>query len=307
MSAGGAGSAGGRPSAVGVWVVAARPRTLGAAVAPVLLGLAIAWGLRGALDVVNAVATLVGAVAIQVGTNFFNDFADSLTGADKGGRLGPPRATSLGWVSGRVMLAATGVAFAVAIVAGLVLIARCGPVFLWIGVASLVCGVWYTAGRWSLAYLGLAEPFVLFFFGPLAVAGTVFAQTGTWEPVAWVAGLGPGALATVLLVLNNLRDRAGDAAAGKRTLVVRLGRRFGLGELGACHALAAGAVLVLLGLVRPEQAGWLGVVYCYAVFSGVALVREAARAEGREFNALMGRAGLRLVVFCVLLGLVFLV
>ena len=294
-----------KPPGYVVWWTAARPRTLNAAVGPVLLGLAIAHGLGFALDWVNAVATLLGAVAIQIGTNFFNDFADSLTGADKCERLGPPRATSLGWVSQRAMLIATVVAFGLAVAAGLVLIARCGQVFFWIGIASLVCGVWYTSGRWSLAYLGLAEPFVLFFFGPLAVAGTVYAQSRTWEVVAMVAGLAPGALATVLLVLNNLRDRAGDAAAGKRTLVVRFGRGFGLVELGLCHALAAGAVLALMFWLRPEQVGWLGVVYCYAVFTGVDLVNKAARAVGKEFNLMMAEAGMRLFIFCAGLGLVF--
>lgn len=291
-----------RPPAWKVWLTAARPRTLTATLAPVLLGLAAAWGGCARLDLVNALATLVGALGIQIGTNFFNDYADSRTGADSERRLGPPRATSLGWVTPRAMLVATAAAFLVATLAGLVLIARCGLVFFWIGLSSLICGVWYTAGRKSLAYLGLAEPFVLVFFGPVAVAGTAYAQCGRWLPDALILGLGPGALSTILLVLNNMRDREGDDAAGKKTLVVRFGKHFGLGEIFGCLLVAAAA---------PPLAGWLsgslvGIrppMLLPAIFIAVAAplaLRAAHRAEGRDFNALMARTGQMLMIYAVL-------
>jgi len=291
----------GRPPYWKIWLLAARPLTLTASWAPVVMGLAFAWGKCSHFDVLNAALTLAAATAIQVGTNFFNDFADGRMGADPIERLGPPRATALGWVSPREMLLATVFAFAVAVVCGVVLVYRSGTILLWIGLISIVCGVWYTAGRYSLAYLGLAEPFVLIFFGPVAVAGTVYAQCSIWFDEAFLLGLGPGALSTILLVLNNMRDRETDAAVGKNTLVVRFGKNFGLLQIFA-NLLIATAAPVLTGWLCKEEVR-MELVLLPSIGTVVAsqkLIHSAKCARGREFNKLMAYTSALIAIYCLL-------
>lgn len=235
-----------------VWLLAARPRTLPAALAPVLLGIALAVE-AGASHGWAALCALLGALLIQIGTNFANDYQDFLKGADTEERKGPLRVTQAGLVSPEAVKRATVVAFALAVAAGTYLMIRGGWPIVAIGALSILCGVLYTGGRYSLAYLGIADLFVLVFFGPVAVAGTFYVQAvGDAAalgrlPEAIVAGLGPGLLAVAILLANNVRDVREDRAANKRTLVVRLGRSFGVGLYAFCF-LAAAAVPVALWL-----------------------------------------------------------
>lgn len=233
-----------RPSPLVVWTMAARPRTLPAAAAPVLVGTALAAA-DGAFHALAAICALLGALLIQVGTNYANDVQDYLKGADTAARRGPLRVTQAGLASPAAVQRAAAGAFALAVVAGLYLIARGGWPVLAIGVLSILFGVLYTGGRYSLAYLGIADAFVLVFFGPVAVAGTYYVQALALTPEAVVAGLGPGALATAILLANNIRDVDGDRVANKRTLVVRLGRRAGVALYVACFVLAAAVPVVL--------------------------------------------------------------
>ncbi|MDT8370278.1 MAG: 1,4-dihydroxy-2-naphthoate polyprenyltransferase [Longimicrobiales bacterium] len=204
------------------WVLAARPKTLPAAAAPVLVGTALA-AYRGAFAPFPALAALAGALLIQIATNFANDYFDFVKGADTETRVGPTRVTQAGLLSPAAVRNAMIAALAAALGVGVYLVGVGGWPIVWIGVASLVCAVAYTGGPYPLAYHGLGDLFVFIFFGLIAVAGTVYVQAGHFPPEAWLAGAGIGAMSTAILVVNNLRDLDTDARAGKRTMAVRLG------------------------------------------------------------------------------------
>ncbi|PSQ84167.1 MAG: 1,4-dihydroxy-2-naphthoate polyprenyltransferase [Bacteroidetes bacterium QS_7_67_15] len=283
------------PSAVGVWVQAARPQTLGAAVAPVVVGTAMAVE-AGAFHAVSALCAALGAVFIQIGTNFSNDYLDFVKGADRESRRGPTRATQAGWVSVKAMRRATILTFALAFASGLYLIWRGGWPVLAIGLCSIASGVWYTAGRWSLAYLGLADLFVLVFFGPVAVGGTYYVQALTVNGPVLVAGMAPGLLATGILLINNLRDREEDARANKKTLVVRFGRATGRRLYAAC---VIGAALVPVALVSwTDGHAWALAAVGVAVGAAPLLCRLwQANDDPRALNPLLARTARLLVAY----------
>ena len=212
-----------RPSAARIWLMAARPRTLPAAVAPVLVGTALA-ATEGTFKILTFLAALIGALFIQVGTNLSNDYSDARRGADTEDRLGPVRVTAGGLVPPRQVLRATYMAFGVAVLAGVYLIATAGWELLLVGAASILAGVLYTGGPRPYGYEGLGEVFVFLFFGVVAVAGSYFAQVERLEWEALVLAVPVGLLASAILVVNNVRDLETDRRAGKRTLAVRLGR-----------------------------------------------------------------------------------
>ena len=230
-----------------VWIPASRPKTLPAAVAPVLMGTAIAAG-SGTLHGPSALAALLGAILIQIGTNYANDYFDFVKGTDTDERIGPQRATAAGLVAPQTMRRAFLLVFGLAVAIGAYLVWRAGWPIVWIGLASVACGILYTGGPKPLAYVGLGDLFVIVFFGPVATAGTHYVQALTFSPAAAVAGLGPGLLATALLTVNNLRDIEGDRTAGKRTLAVRFGSRFAQVEFAACLLGAALVPAVLHGV-----------------------------------------------------------
>src|SRR3954466_15232421 len=223
VSEGRGGIAAERPSAARIWLMAARPRTLPAAVAPVLVGTALA-ATEGTFKVLTFVAALLGALFIQVGTNLSNDYSDARRGADTEDRLGPVRVTAGGLVPPRQVLVATYVAFGLAVLAGSYLIATAGWELLLVGAASILAGVLYTGGPRPYGYEGLGEVFVFLFFGVVAVAGSYYAQVERIEWEALVLAVPVGLLAAAILVVNNVRDLETDRRAGKRTLAVRLGR-----------------------------------------------------------------------------------
>ncbi|WP_419163706.1 1,4-dihydroxy-2-naphthoate polyprenyltransferase [Candidatus Palauibacter sp.] len=212
-----------KPGSPGAWLAGARLRTLPAAAGPVLAGGGLAWS-DGGFAVTPFLAALAGALLIQVGTNFSNDYSDFVRGADTAERLGTPRVTQAGLLDPRAVRLGAVVSFALAVAAGVYLVSVGGWPIVWIGVAGILAGICYTGGPWPFGYHGLGDLFVLVFFGPVAVAGTYYVQLGRWAPAALLAGIGAGALATAILVVNNLRDRETDEAAGKRTLAVRIGR-----------------------------------------------------------------------------------
>lgn len=242
----------GRPGAVAIWVAAARPRTLSAAVAPVLVATALAVH-DGVLVVPAAAACLAFALLIQIGTNFANDYFDFVKGADTAERVGPKRAVASGWVAPATMRAAMIAVFALAFGVGLSLLAYGGWPLLIVGVASILGGVAYTGGPYPLGYNGLGDVFVFIFFGLVAVTATYFVQAGTITTNAWILGVGIGALATNILVVNNYRDVETDRKAGKRTTAVRFGRGFARAQFVAAHVVAL-AVVAELG--RRGVIGW---------------------------------------------------
>jgi 1,4-dihydroxy-2-naphthoate polyprenyltransferase len=225
------------PRAFGTWVSAARLRTLPAAVVPVVVGTACAEA-SGGVALGPALAALGGALAIQIGTNFANDVFDAERGADGPERIGPLRAVSAGLITAAAMKRAMIAAFSVATLLGVYLVNASGWPVVAIGIASIISGIAYTGGPWPLGYHGLGDVFVMVFFGFVAVCGTAFVQLGHVPPLAITAAVPVGALATAILVVNNIRDRDTDERAGKRTLAVRLGRRGGLVEYAALVALA---------------------------------------------------------------------
>src|SRR5687767_15192676 len=223
-----------------IWLMAARPRTLPAAVAPVLVGTALA-ATESTFRWLTFVAAIVGALFIQIGTNLSNDYSDARRGADTEDRLGPVRVTAGGLVPPRQVLVATWVAFGLAVLAGTYLIATAGWELLLVGAASILAGVLYTGGPRPYGYEGLGEVFVFLFFGVVAVAGSYFAQVErvTWE--AFALAVPVGLLAAAILVVNNVRDVDTDRRAGKRTLAVKLGRERARLLFGAMVVLAFAA------------------------------------------------------------------
>lgn len=240
------------PSQLAAWFLATRPRTLVAGFVPVAVGTALA-SRDGHFMPLAALACLIGALFIQVGTNLVNDYYDFKRGADTGDRLGPPRATQQGWLAPRSVIMGAMVCFALAFAIGMYLVSIAGWPLLVIGVTSLLAGYAYTGGPFPLAYNGLGDVFVLVFFGFVAVGGTYFVQTGTVSLSAMLAALPVGLLGVALLAVNNTRDAKTDAAAGKRTLVVRFGVGFGKAEYVTCVVISAlvPLLLVLMQVATP--------------------------------------------------------
>ncbi|MDH3620595.1 MAG: 1,4-dihydroxy-2-naphthoate polyprenyltransferase [Gammaproteobacteria bacterium] len=288
-----------KPTTAQAWILAARPQTLTISVAPVLLGAALASEV-GTLSIPVLVAAMIGAICIQIGTNLYNDYADFNKGADGTDRLGPPRACANGWLPPRQVFAAVGITFAVAMAAGAYLVAVAGWPILIIGVASLACGIAYTGGPWPLAYVGIADLFVFVFFGLVAVGGTYFVLAGSLSIAAVLGGAILGCLATAVLAVNNLRDRAGDGNAGKRTLAVRYGEAFARGQyafLISCSAL----LVVLVALFVPGAGiGWLAPLALAPWL--VQLVRDAFRLDGHELNGLLKKTAIAELAFSILLS-----
>src|SRR5690242_8711858 len=212
-----------RPSGVRIWLMAARVRTLPAAIAPVLVGTALA-GFFGVFHPLRFLAALIGAMFIQIGTNLSNDYSDARRGADTEDRLGPVRVTAGGLMPPRTVLLGTYVAFGIAVLAGIYLIVVAGWQLLLVGAASILAGVAYTGGPRPYGYEGLGEVFVFLFFGIVAVAGSYFVQVESLDWEAFALAVPVGLLAAGILVVNNVRDIDTDRRAGKRTLAVRLGR-----------------------------------------------------------------------------------
>jgi 1,4-dihydroxy-2-naphthoate octaprenyltransferase len=283
-----------------IWFMAARVRTLPAAVAPVLVGTALAVAETDHLRVGAFVAALLGAIFIQVGTNLSNDYSDARRGADTEDRLGPVRVTAGGLVPPRQVLIATYVSFGLAVLCGVYLVAVAGWVILLIGAASILAGVLYTGGPRPYGYEGLGELFVFLFFGVVAVTGSHYAQTEdlTWE--AFALAVPVGFLASAILVVNNVRDLETDRRAGKRTLAVRLGRDRARGLYAAMvyGAFLTAPVPWILGSLSP----WLFLPWILLPLA-VSLVRTVRNhTDGPTLNAALGRTGVLQLLFCTLLS-----
>ena len=279
--------------------MAARPRTLPAAVAPVLVGTALAAE-AGTFKVLTFLAAMLGAIFIQIGTNLSNDYSDARRGADTEDRLGPVRVTAGGLVPPKQVLVATYLAFGAAVLAGTYLIVTAGWELLLVGAASILAGVLYTGGPRPYGYEGLGEIFVFLFFGVVAVAGSYFAQV---EEIAWealVLAVPVGLLASAILVVNNVRDLETDRRAGKRTLAVRMGR--------ARTRVLYVAMLALAFLTGPLPwpLGELGpfLLLCWlAIPLAVPLVRTVReRTDGPALNGALAGTGQLQLAFCVLLS-----
>ncbi len=287
-------------SGLRIWLMAARPRTLPAAIAPVLVGSAAAVDASDDLRVGAFVAALIGSIFIQIGTNLANDYSDAKRGADTADRLGPVRVTSAGLVAPKRVLYATWLAFAVAVVAGVYLATVAGPIIIAVGAASIAAGVLYTGGPRPYGYAGMGELFVFLFFGLVAVNGSYYVQLEELDALPFWLSVSVGLLSTAILVVNNIRDLETDRRAGKRTLAVRLGRE----RTRVLYEICVGGAFVVLcvGIVAadgPEAAflGLLAAPLCWRPLQAV-----LTRTDGPALNAALAGTGALLGVFSLLVS-----
>ncbi len=263
-----------------------------------LVGSAAAWH-ADKFDALAAAICLGFALLIQVGTNFANDYYDFVKGADTPDRVGPRRAVAAGLVAPAVMRGAAFGVFAVAFVLGLSLIAWGGPWLVAIGVASVLCGIAYTGGPYPLGYHGLGDVFVFVFFGLVAVGATCFVQTGELTANVLLLAVAIGLLASNILVVNNYRDVETDAAAGKRTLAVRFGRRFARGQF----ALSLAAAFLLSPVVGWRlESGWLLLPWLLLPLAWRHHVRLRESKSPSELIELLGDTGKLLALYALLLS-----
>jgi 1,4-dihydroxy-2-naphthoate polyprenyltransferase len=281
-----------------IWLGAARLRTLPAAVAPVVVGSALAWH-DARFDGGAALICLGFALLIQIGTNFANDYYDFIKGADTAARVGPRRAVAAGLIAPRVMRRAMIGVFATAFFLGLALIHWGGPWLLVIGVASIVCGIAYTGGPFPLGYHGLGDVFVFIFFGLVAVSATYFVQVGTLPWDVLIVAVPIGLLATNILVVNNYRDVETDAVAGKRTTAVRFGPGFARMQFNASLLMAWLTPLALLarGFSLSVLLPWL---LTPLAWRHIRRLRDARTPV--ELIALLGDTGKLLALYALLLS-----
>lgn len=286
------------PTGTRAWIAGARVRTLPAAVVPVLVGTAAARGVDGPLVAWRAVAAGIVALALQVATNYANDYSDGVRGTDDpGGRVGPVRLVGWGIKEPGAVKRAAMLGFATAGVVGLALTLAVGWELLAVGVASIAAGWFYTGGSQPYGYLGLGEVFVFVFFGVVATVGSTYVQVEEVTALSLLASVPVGLLATALLVTNNLRDIPGDTVAGKQTLAVRLGDAR-TRTLFVAMLVAAFALVVPLAVARPAAAAALFAVAL--AIRPVKLVRGGA--AGRDLIAVLGATGQLQLAFGVLLA-----
>ena len=289
------------PGSLGAFIIATRPRTLPASIAPVLVGWAIAWA-DGTFSFLPALAALCAAICIQIGTNLANDLYDYLRGTDTSERLGPPRAGQTGLLTPNQLRLAMAGAFLLATLLGLYLVLRGGWLLAVAGALAIGAGIAYTAGPFPLGYLGLGDILVLIFFGPVAVIGTYYVQALRISPEAALASIPVGLLTTAILVVNDVRDIKSDARAGKKTLPVRFGVKFGRAEYASLILIS---YLWLPVMAYATSNPWL-ILPSLSFPRGLSLVRAFSRTEpGPELNSILASSAQLLLLYSVILGIAF--
>ncbi|HET6999635.1 MAG TPA: 1,4-dihydroxy-2-naphthoate polyprenyltransferase [Solirubrobacterales bacterium] len=281
--------------------MAARPRTLPAAVAPVLVGTAAAVQWLGHLPRWGAfVAALVGSIFIQIGTNLANDYSDAKRGADTADRLGPVRVTSAGLVTPQRVMTATWIAFAVAIACGIYLATVAGLVILLVGAVSIAAGILYTGGPRPYGYAGLGEVFVFLFFGLVAVNGSYYVQVEQLDALPLGLSISIGFLATAILVVNNVRDLETDRRAEKMTLAVRMGRH---NAVVLYRLLILGAFVLLPISLIAGEASALPLIGLLALPLAIGPMRTMSnRSDGPALNSALAATGVVLAAYSVLVS-----
>ncbi len=280
-------------------MMAARPRTLPAAIAPVVVGTSLAVE-QGTFYPLAFVAALLGSIFIQIGTNLANDYSDARRGTDTEDRLGPVRVTAGGLAPPRQVLLATYITFGLAVLCGVYLVAVAGPELLLVGVASILAGVTYTGGPKPYGYEGLGELFVFLFFGVVAVVGSYYVQIQRLPGEAFALSVPVGLLAAAILVVNNVRDLETDRRAGKRTLAVRLGRE----RTRVLYAamIAAAFLSPLVPWLAGSLTAWVLLTWL-AVPLALPIVKTVSeRIDGPSLNGALARTGMLQLAFCVLLA-----
>jgi len=280
-----------------IWLLAARPKTLPAAAAPVIIGMALAYADNG-FHLLSALAALAAALLIQIGTNYANDYADHKSGVDHAERLGPLRVTQAGLVTPQAMKRTTAIIFLLALLIGIYLVYRGGWPILIIGLLSILFGVLYTSGPYPIGYNGLGEIFVLIFFGPIAVAGTYYVQSLSLSTVAIVAGLAPGLFSVAILDINNLRDISSDKKSGKKTLQVRFGLLFSRYLYALAMIIACLVPVALFAIDRSHPYSLAATIV--ALVSWPTIVKVTKGLEGRPLNDTLAATGKLLLFYSIL-------
>jgi len=282
-----------------IWILAARPKTLWVSVAPVAIGSAMAFE-GGGLHILSAVSALLGAVLIQIGTNFANDYFDHHKGVDSQGRLGPTRVVQAGLVSSSAMKTAIIAVFALSALPGAYLVWRAGLPVVVIGALSILFGILYTAGPYPLGHVGLGEIFVIIFFGPVAVGGTYYVQTLNISLPVLLSGLAPGLFSVAILTVNNLRDVKSDRQAGKKTLAVRFGAKFS--KIEYLLSIVMACLIPLFLLLDDEKHPYTllaSVVFLVAMPS----IKIVFTSEGAVLNRVLERTGRLLLLYSLIFSL----
>jgi len=283
-----------------VLFLAVRPKTLSAAIAPVMIGTTMAYA-GGQGHAGAAFAALAGALLIQIGTNFANDYFDYLKGADNEERLGPLRVTQAGLVAPKTMFRNFVLTFGLAALVGFYLVYRGGWPIVLIGLLSIASGILYTAGPWPLGYMGLGDLFVLIFFGPVAVCGTFYVQALEVNKIVFYASLGPGLLSTALIVVNNLRDEPTDRKVGKMTLAVRCGPAFARIEY---FTLFISAVILPFFLALWLNEKWYACIAALIIIPGYSALRQIfSGVNGRELNNTLNISGKLIILYSTLFSI----
>ena len=262
------------------WILASRPKTLPAAVVPVLVGSALAVSVGNFYPPYSIVALLC-ALLIQIGTNFTNDLYDYLKGADSKQRKGPVRVLASGLISVKEMKIGSVAVFGLSFLLGLYLVYSCGIIVLWIGIISIFAGIVYTAGPFPLAYNGLGDLFVFAFFGVVGTMGTFYLHTQEFSILSFLVSLPVGALTTNILIVNNYRDIEEDKAAGKNTLAVYLGKEFTRWEFIFLLLLSYAVSLILF--LNFEYTLWIFLPYITIPFT-ILLIRMLFKLKGESLN-----------------------
>jgi 1,4-dihydroxy-2-naphthoate polyprenyltransferase len=288
-----------KPTQLQIWIMAARPKTLPAAAGTVIVAIGAAFS-EGVFRFGPALACLLAALLLQIGANLANDLFDFHRGADTHERLGPLRVTQAGLLTSRQVQAGMWVTFGLAALLGLYLFVVAGWPVLIMGIASILAAIAYTGGPFPFGYYGLGDLVVFIFFGPVAVCGAYFVQAGTVSRLAIWCSVPMGLLITAILVVNNLRDIHTDAAAGKRTLAVRLGERGTRWEYSLC---LGGAFLAPLLMAVLGVASFWALLPWLSLPMGVSLARTVWRQAGRPLNLALAGTGRLTLVFGVLLAI----
>ena len=273
------------------WILAARLRTLPAAIAPVLLGCAIAYQ-GGHFHFLSAFLAMMGAILIQIGTNFANDYFDFVNGADTEDRIGPTRATQAGLITPSAMKRAFIITFALVVPIIGYMAYRGGWPLIGVGIASIISGILYTGGPKPLGYMGLGDIFVLVFFGPIAVAGTEYVQSLQLSTEAILAGFASGLISTAILVVNNLRDKDTDKHVGKNTLAVRFGATFVRVEYTLCFVVT-GVITAYLSVVHTP---WV-LLALFPLLRSIPINRSMWTQSGSALDPNLGKTAQVLILY----------
>jgi len=283
-----------------IWIMAFRPKTLTAAISPVLIGTAMAFG-DGVHHFSAAFVCLFAALMIQIGTNLANDYFDFKKGADTDGRIGPTRVTQAGLIKPRHIIIGIIAAFGLSALACIWLVDRGGIPMAIIGVLGILSGIFYTAGPKPLGYLGLGEVFVFIFFGPVAVAGTYYVQSFELNYAVILAGIAPGLLSVAILAVNNYRDIESDSKSGKKTLAVRFGRSFAQIEYLAAILIAALIPVIIYSLIHDHLAIlWASTISLMAIPAFQTVIQTTS---GPALNKTLAYTGKLLLIYSILFSI----